>query len=163
MLTMSEERWSYLWLVLGGVLMYFSNWNWAIAPAAWLFPVFLIRFSRSRKKSTGLLAVALICILVGIASMWRLLAIEVIPPPFRVVSGIAVGITFFLPFLADRFVAPKVPSPLIATLVFPCSWTALEYLKSLGNGSWGALAYTQSGNLPLMKIASVTGIWGLSF
>ncbi len=73
---------------------------------------------------------------------------------FRVASGIAVGIIFFIPFLPDRLVAPKV-SPFIATLVFPCSWTALEYVKSLGNGSWGALAYTQYGNLPFMQLASV--------
>lgn len=30
-------------------------------------------------------------------------------------------------------------------------------------GTWGVLGYTQHGNLPLMQLASVTGIWGIGF
>ena len=158
----SHKKWSYAWLVLGTVFMYFSNWNWAIPAAVWLFSVFLLRFIRIQKIGPGLLVLCSTCMIVGVVSMWKLLAMEVIPPSFRVVSGLAVGVVFFLPFVADRLLASKVPG-FVATLVFPCSWTALEYLKSLGGGSWGALAYTQYGNLPLMQFASITGIWGLSF
>ncbi|MDH5525585.1 MAG: hypothetical protein OEY01_16585 [Desulfobulbaceae bacterium] len=158
----SQKKWSYGWLVLGAVLMYFSNWNWAVPAAAWLFSVFLLRFARNQKIVAGLLFLCSACMVVGVASMWKLLAIEAIPPSFRVVSGLAVGVIFFLPFMADRLLASKVPG-LVATLVFPCSWTGLEFLKSLGGGSWGALAYTQYGNLPLMQLAAITGIWGLSF
>jgi len=158
----SQKKWSYAWLVMGGVLMYFSNWNWAVPVAAWLFAVFLLRFTRSQKIGSGLLVLFSASMIVGVASMWRLLAIEAIPPSFRVVSGLAVGVVFFLPFMVDRLLASKVPG-VVTTLVFPCSWTALEYLKSLGGGSWGALAYTQYDNLPLMQFASITGIWGLSF
>ncbi|WP_304509997.1 nitrilase-related carbon-nitrogen hydrolase, partial [Anaerotignum sp.] len=153
---------SYSWLVLGTVMMYFSNWNWAVPLATWLFSLFLIRFSRTQKKRTGLPILCVVSIIVGIASMWKLLAIGAIPPSFRIISGVAVGIVFFLPFLADRLITPKITG-FVATLVFPCSWTALEYIKSLGNGSWGSLAYTQYGNLPLMQLVSITGIWGLAF
>ncbi|MCD4721277.1 MAG: hypothetical protein K8S13_15660 [Desulfobacula sp.] len=158
-----KQQWlSYAWLFLGAILMYFSNWTWVLPAATWIFSVFLIRFSRTQKVGFGLLILCLVSIIVGIISMWRLLSIDAIPPSFRVVSGLAVGIVFFIPFLADRVIAPKM-SGLIATLVFPCSWVALEYVKALGNGSWGALAYTQYGNLPLMQLSSITGIWGLSF
>ena len=160
MKTKSQEKWSYAWLAMGTVLMYFSNWNWAIPAATWLFSIFMLRFARSQKKGTGLLILCMACIVVGVASMWKLLLIDAIPPAFRVVSGLAVGVIFFLPFLADRLLVSKV-SGVVATLIFPCSWTALEYIKSLGNGSWGSLAYTQYGNLPLMQLASITGIWGL--
>jgi apolipoprotein N-acyltransferase len=128
----SQKKWSYAWLVLGAALMYFSNWNWVFPAATWLFSVFLLRFSRSQKMGPGQFTLCLTSIVVGVASMWKLLAIDAIPPSFRIVSGIAVGIVFFLPFLADR-------------------------------RSWGALAYTQYGNLPLMQLASITGIWGLAF
>ena len=158
----SNKSWPYVWLVVGSVLMYFSNWTWGYPAATWLFSIFLLRFIRTQKKSTGLVILCSASMIVGVASMWKLLAIEAIPPSFRVVSGVAVGVVFFLPFLADRLIASKM-SGVVATLVFPCSWTALEYLKSLGNGSWGALAYTQYGNLPLMQLVSITGIWGLSF
>ena len=162
MKTKSQEKWSYVWLALGTILMYFSNWNWAIPTTTWLFSIFLLRFARSQKKSTGLLTLCMGCIVVGVASMWKLLLIDVIPPSFRVVSGLAVGVIFFLPFLADRLTVSKV-SGVVATLIFPCSWTALEYIKSLGNGSWGALAYTQYDYLTLMQLTSITGIWGVSF
>jgi apolipoprotein N-acyltransferase len=158
----SYKKWSYACLVVGAVLMYFSNWTWAFPAATWLFSIFSLRFTRTQKTRTGLLVLCSASIIVGVASMWKLLAIEAIPPSFRVVSGLAVGVIFFLPFMADRLLLSKVPG-VVATLVFPCSWTALEYLKSLGGGSWGALAYTQYGNLPLMQLVSITGIWGVSF
>lgn len=160
--TESQNRWPYVWLVLGTALMYFSNWNWAVPSAAWLFSVFLLRFTRTQNKRTGLLVLCSASMIVGVTSMWRLLSIEAIPSSFRIVSGLAVGFVFFIPFLVDRLLVSKTPG-WVATLIFPCTWVALEYLKSLGNGSWGALAYTQYGNLPLMQLASVTGIWGLSF
>lgn len=158
----SYQKWSYACLVVGAVLMYFSNWTWAFPAATWLFSIFLLRFTRTQKIPTGLIVLCSASIIVGVASMWKLLAIEAIPPSFRVVSGLAVGVIFFLPFMADRLLVSKMPG-VVATLVFPCAWTALEYLKSLGGGSWGALAYTQYGNLPLMQLASITGIWGVSF
>jgi apolipoprotein N-acyltransferase len=158
----SHKKWSYALLVVGAVLMYFSNWNWAVPTATWLFSIFLLRFTRTQKIGTGLLVLCSASMIVGVASMWKLLAIEATPPSFRVVSGLAVGVIFFLPFMADRLLVSKMPG-LVGTLIFPCSWTALEYVRSLGNGSWGALAYTQYGNLPLMQFASITGIWGLSF
>ncbi len=157
-----QQRLSYAWLSVGTILMYYSNWNWALPATTWLFSVFLLRFSRTQKVGSGLLILCLASIIVGIVSMWKLLSIDAIPPSFRVVSGLAVGVVFFIPFLADRVIAPKL-SGLIATLVFPCSWVAMEYVKALCNGSWGALAYTQYGILPLMQLSSITGIWGLSF
>jgi len=153
---------SFFWLVLGTVLMFYSNWNWAVSLATWLFSVFLLRFSRTQKKRIGLPILLVANIIIGIVSMLKLLEIEAIPPSFKVISGVAVGIVFYIPFLADRFLAPKI-NGFVSTLVFPCSWTSLEYIKSLGNGSWGALAYTQYGNLPFMQLASIIGIWGLAF
>jgi len=157
-----QQRLSYAWLFTGAILMYFSNWNWALPGATWLFSVFLLRYSRTQKVGSGLLILCLVSIIVGVISMWKLLSIDAIPPSFRIVSGLAVGIISLIPFVADRVIAPKL-SGLTASLVFPCSWVALEYVKALGNGSWGALAYTQYGNLPLMQLSSITGIWGLSF
>ncbi len=158
----SQKLWPCIWLVFGTVLMYFSNWNWAIPAASWLYAVFLLRYTRTRKALPGLLVLCSVSMLVGAASMWRLLGLAAIPPWFRLASGIAVGLVFAVPFVLDRLLVARLPG-IAATLIFPCAWTACEYLKSLGGGSWGSLAYTQYGNLPLMQLASVTGIWGLSF
>jgi apolipoprotein N-acyltransferase len=78
--------------------------------------------------------------------------------------GLVYGIVFFLPFLADRLVAPKI-NGFLSTLVFPAAWVAIEYLLASFEftGSWFALAYTQLENLPLIQLASITGIYGISF
>jgi apolipoprotein N-acyltransferase len=52
-----------------------------------------------------------------------------------------------------------------ATLAFPSLFVALEYLSSLGSphGTFGSLAYTQMDALPVIQLASLTGIWGVTF
>ena len=53
----------------------------------------------------------------------------------------------------------------MATLVAPLAFTAWEFMTLAYNpmGSWGSLAYSQYGNLPLMQLVSITGLWGLTF
>ena len=48
--------------------------------------------------------------------------------------------------------------------MFPTTWAATEYLVSRGPyGSWGSAAYSQYGNLPLLQLLSLTGLWGITF
>jgi apolipoprotein N-acyltransferase len=56
-------------------------------------------------------------------------------------------------------------SPLLASLALPSYWVAYEYLTETGSphGTFGNLGYTQMNCLPLIQIASITGIWGISF
>ncbi len=57
-----------------------------------------------------------------------------------------------------------IKSELKSYLYFPAAVVTIEYLMSFPPAnSWFSLAYTQYGNLPLMQLFSVTGIWGLSF
>jgi apolipoprotein N-acyltransferase len=53
----------------------------------------------------------------------------------------------------------------LAALAFPVYWVAYEYLTAIASphSTWGNLAYTQMNCLPLIQIASVTGLWGISF
>jgi apolipoprotein N-acyltransferase len=68
-----------------------------------------------------------------------------------------------LPYLADRLLAQRLPG-LLATLVFPLTYTVHDYLLALGPyGTWFSLAYTQYGNLPVLQLLSVTGLWGVTF
>ncbi len=50
-------------------------------------------------------------------------------------------------------------------LAFAVTWTGYELLKSIGylGYPWGLAAYTFGGVLPMMQIADVTGVYGLSF
>jgi apolipoprotein N-acyltransferase len=50
-------------------------------------------------------------------------------------------------------------------LSFPVLWVALEYLRSflLTGFPWASLGYSQYNVLPLIQIADVTGVYGVSF
>lgn len=54
-------------------------------------------------------------------------------------------------------------SPWLATLTFPVTMVAGEYLFSLSQGTFLSLGYTQLGNLPILQLAAITGIWGITF
>lgn len=132
----SLKKWSYIWLVLSIVLTHFSNWNWNVPAATWLYSVFLIRYTCTQKTTTGLLVLCSASMFIGVVSMLKLLAIDAIPVSFRFAWGLAVGVVFILPFIADRLLAYKMPE-VAGTLVFSCAWTACEYIKTLVGGSWG--------------------------
>jgi apolipoprotein N-acyltransferase len=54
----------------------------------------------------------------------------------------------------------------IACALAPCLWVALEFLRShlpIIAFPWNLTGYAASGNLPLVQLTTVTGIYGLSF
>jgi apolipoprotein N-acyltransferase len=52
-----------------------------------------------------------------------------------------------------------------ATFSIPLLWSAIEYLNAVTSphSTYGSIAYTQMNFLPLIQIASLTGIWGITF
>jgi apolipoprotein N-acyltransferase len=87
-----------------------------------------------------------------------------IPPVFRIIFGMVCGLLIVLPLFVDRLLTRKI-NGFSSTLVFPAAWVSMEYLVSRISplSTFGMIGYTQYGNLPLMQIVSITGIWGLSF
>lgn len=154
--TTNADRWSYFWLAIGSILYVFGNGRWINPLATWLWPIFILRFIRKQKPLRGLILVGIVFIAGNIIS-WR-------GPHFIfIIIAAIMGLIIVLPFLVDRLIASRFEG-ILSTLVFPLAWTSMEYVSSLGpHGTWGSLAYTQYGNLPLMQIVSVTGIWGLGF
>ena len=52
-----------------------------------------------------------------------------------------------------------------AVVIFPAFWVTIGYLISVVSihGTFGNISYSQMNFLPIVQIASVTGIWGISF
>lgn len=52
-----------------------------------------------------------------------------------------------------------------AALALPCVWVSYEYAASVlsPHSTFGNMAYTQMDFLPILQLAALTGIWGLSF
>ncbi|MBU8913086.1 MAG: apolipoprotein N-acyltransferase [Spirochaetales bacterium] len=50
-------------------------------------------------------------------------------------------------------------------LIFPLAWTLFEYLRSAGflGYPWALAAHSQYAILPVIQMAGVTGVWGVSF
>jgi apolipoprotein N-acyltransferase len=154
------DRFSWLWLVTAVVLSLFSGGRWAIALAAWFAPLFLLRFVRTQRPLTGFLLAWLIRSAAGAITLQG-----VIPAPGYVFYPLVAFLSLVttLPYLADRLIAPQLQG-IVATLIFPTAYTALEYIGAMGPfGSFSSMANTQYGNLPLMQVVAVTGIWGITF
>ncbi|MBN1259229.1 MAG: hypothetical protein JXB35_00980 [Anaerolineae bacterium] len=150
---------AYLGLVLGSGLTYFIGMQRNVPLAAWLAPVFLIRFFRSRETWWETLIAVPFLGLSGFLKMhggWDL----------TIWGEIGFGLLISLPLLFSLYLdrAQRRRNSLAATLVFPAAYTTLEYLFSLTPiGSSLSLAVTQFDALPLIQIVSLTGIWGIPF
>src|SRR5215472_4974285 len=158
-----RDRLSYLWLALGIVLFAFGTVKWTIPLAAWLYPVFLLRFVRTQPLLRGVLLLLLALVLLLVVELQGYLPLAgalyyLAPVGLAVVFGIVVT----LPYLIDRLVAPRLGG-MPGTLVFPLAVTTVWYLSALVNpfGTFGNPAYTQYGDLPLLQLLSVTGLWGI--
>jgi apolipoprotein N-acyltransferase len=66
--------------------------------------------------------------------------------------------------LVSRAAARRL-APGLAIFAFPAAWVSYEFLSSLvsPHGTASSLAYTQAEVLPVVQVASVTGIWGITF
>jgi apolipoprotein N-acyltransferase len=146
------------WLLIGSALLLAGSpsGRWTVAVAAWLAPLFVIRFVRHETGPAQLLLGSAILVIANSLPWFGVAPGQVLPW--------VVGPLFLLPYAMDRVLAPRLGG-LAGSLVFPLSWAVLDFVNALADplGSWGSLAYTQYGDLPLMQLASVTGLPGLTF
>lgn len=158
-----QQDWlSYLWLALGILLFAFATPRWTIPLAAWLAPVFLLRFVRTQPLLRGMLLLLLAGVLMQAVALQGVLPYSGVFYYLTVFGTVIVG--FLPPYLLDRVLARRLGG-LPGTLVFPLAVTTLSYISALVGpfGTMGNPAYSQYGNLPLMQLVSVTGLWGIDF
>ena len=156
------------WVILAGLasaaLFYFGTGLHPIWWMVWLAPVPVLAIApRLGRGAAFLLAAARgsrassICGVTSLAS-WQ------VPLPITLVLFVVPALVFALGVLLVRgFLRRGVL--LKAALAFPVFWVSFQYLSEVGSphSTFGNLAYSQMNCLPLIQIASVTGIWGISF
>jgi apolipoprotein N-acyltransferase len=153
---------SWFWLIPGFICLVFSNGRWVIPAAAWLYPLFLLKFSHRQPLWRGFVVISLVLVTAN-SIAWQGTATANPTSPLQVIpAGFGFLIAFI--FLAERWLAPRLNNG-TASLVFPLLYVAFEWLVTLFSplGSIGMLGYTQSGNLPLLQLTSLTGVTGISF
>lgn len=129
-------------------------------------PLFLFAMHRSIKRSI------FYCYLFGLfASAGQFYWIAFVVPeglwPLILVSvfllTLVEGLFYLLVGLGFGFSRKRFPRAYL--VIFPCIWVLWEYLRSLGEMSfpWNLIGYSLTPLLPLSQIASITGVYGLSF
>ena len=151
---------SILSLLVGASLFGMAT-RLAFPPAAWIGLAALVHASRSIPAMSGatFLWLALYASL-AIANRDTL----PIPLPAYLLIFVVEATIVTLSFVIDRFASPRIGGAL-ATLMFPMALVTAEFLRSrlTSGASWWSIAYSQYGFMPLMQVAAVAGIWGITF
>lgn len=159
----SARRLPYLWLGIGAASSLFAvGGRWDLPLAAWLSVLFLLRFSRSSGSVSGIGLVWLVSV---VAALFWALELAV-PLQVSTVAGCAAyGTVFTLPYLLDRLFVRRLGTA-AGLLLFPAALAACEFsmgvFSPLGT-AYGLRAVTQSADLPLLQVISVTGPYGIGF
>jgi apolipoprotein N-acyltransferase len=130
---------------------------------AWLAPLPLLLLALRRHWAHAALA-ALVAVSVGRAPFAAFL-VRSLEMPLGIAAVIVVGpaLVVTASVLLVRALALR-GAPWAGVLAFPAAMVAAEYAASAGpDGTAGVLAYSQMECLPVLQLASVAGVWGISF
>ena len=152
----------FISVLLTGSLYYFSTGLTGFRPLVLIAPVpVLLMAMRSTRRSTSVLAFCA-SVLGGLNLVGYMARLA----PMGVVIGslLIPAIAFALVVVAFRDAIVHLKHPL-SFLAFPIGWTAYEFLLSSvsPHGSAGSIAYTQTDVLPMIQLASITGVQGITF
>jgi apolipoprotein N-acyltransferase len=155
-----------MWILLAVALSacaYYSSVGFGVFwPAVWIAPIPVLAVAfRSSWRTAACAAFA--AYFIGNLNLFAFLG-RVMPVPLVLAALAATALVCPLAVLAARLAARRLP-PAAAAFAFPAAWTSYEFLVSLlsPHGTAMNLAYSQTGCLPLLQIASITGLWGVTF
>ena len=132
---------------------------WAFA---WIAPIPILVLAFRSSGRTSMFA-AFSAYFLGSLNLFTYLT-KVLPVAIVVALLFVPAIVFAVAVLAARYAFFRLP-PWAAAFAFPAALTSYEFLLSLfsPHGTALSLAYSQTDFLPLLQVASLTGIWGVTF
>lgn len=150
-------------VVLTGAAFYQSTGLGRFGTLAWIAPIpvllYAVEVSSARAAALAAFAAFLAGSLNGFAYLSALMPLVPLLLVFVVPAAVFAGAVAFA-----RVAIARLPGP-FAALAFPAIWTSYEFLTSLvsPHGSAGSLAYSQASLLSVAQVASVTGLYGITF
>jgi apolipoprotein N-acyltransferase len=148
--------------VLSGTLTWLANPPADVGPLAFVALVPLLWSLRGARARRGaLLGFAYGLVYFGLLLNWLLL--------FGVVAELPLVLSQAAATALFGALAPSLmrsDRPIRTALAMAASWTAVDWVRSswpLGGFTWGGLGYTQHGDGLLLPLASVAGVWGVTF
>ena len=156
----------YIYLAIIFILSLFIGGKWNIPLAAWIVPIFGIRFFRdSDKAGRSFLLLWIVSAVSTIISWQGATFMSKIHPLAEAGFFLLMAPIGLLPYVVDRMYYRRFGSSAWLTLIYPIAATAMDFFSATGSpfGTFGAGAYSQRDFLPTMQIVSVTGLWGVTF
>jgi apolipoprotein N-acyltransferase len=148
---------------LSAAALYFGSGLHPLWWLAWLAPLPVLavapRFPRWMAFASGLVAWA-----AGSLNMWHFYHVVEVPLPVIVLAILLPSLVFAA--AVDGFRGCMRRGALLqAAFYVPAVWVAYEYVFSVfsPHSTSGNYAYSQMDFLPIVQVASVTCIWGISF
>lgn len=145
-----------------GLILTLANPPVDAGPLAFvaLLPILWVLRSASPRRGF-LLGFAMGLVYYGILLSWIL--------PFGFVAWLPLMLVQSLFPALFGALAPKLwrpGRPLLSAATWASLWTAIDWARGawpLGGFTWGGLGYTQHENPLLLPLASITGVWGITF
>jgi len=157
----NQSKW--LWLAIGTALIAAAHLRWGIGPLAWVAPVpFLWVLRRSGGWGARLAVIA--ALFAGFSLAMLKITTAPLNPAFALLFALPIAVLQGGAYLLwDRI--RRSTNEVVAVLSFPALAVSAEYAQHRFTpfASWGAAAYTQLELLPLLQLASLLGMAGVSF
>jgi apolipoprotein N-acyltransferase len=162
-------RSGYLVAIVAGLLLAAAFPKIGIAGFAWIAPALMV-FAAHKKNSSDAIRVGFVAGLsFWLSSLYWLLLIPV--AGFPILGWLALGAYLALFFavwvwlLAGKIGEGRWTQRTLWSLAGAAIWVALEMIRArfLGGMPWNLLGASQFKLVPLIQIASVTGVYGVSF
>jgi apolipoprotein N-acyltransferase len=160
MKTKLNIRLAGLWLLTVVAFTLLSP-KWLFAPAAWIAPALLLYVVNKTRFWPGVLWGWLALVASGLLANRGVMPF---PGIFFVIMTLFLSLINIIPYVVSNWLGARFDSDWRSTLVFPSVLVTSEYVNSFGGGgTWGSLANTQFENFHLIQLASLGGIWCITF
>lgn len=150
-------------LALGSALIFLTFMRYSLAELGWVvFAPFLVFLHRrgTLRQHLALLATLLV---VFIATVGKMVSAE-IPwtpvPMFAIPLQLSYFVSLSVAGVAHRRLGVRWGVYSFAAMVVVMGWVQYSFTPG---ASWGILAHTQADNLPLVQLAALTGVGGITF
>lgn len=141
---------------------FFSTGAHDVWVLAWIAPAPVLAYAY-RASARRAAAAAFAAALLG-GGTWLPLYLHVLPALALAFAIVGLAVVFTVVVLGARWIWRRQPVH-VGLFAFPVLAAGADYLISRVSvdGSAGSLAYSQVGVGPVLQVASVTGLWGITF